>query len=233
MRMLFLITGTLIMFVCNSTNAQQARSALARNVPATSTTSLTAYPRTIPTVGARPASALGTINTGASGQLSGSTIGAITTCATIGVVAVPSTPFNASFADPLTGALSPQPLPGATLPPAYSFGSSTMTGACNPTASATAIIEALGTGVAVTLPGLAITTAPTYGDATVPATGLEVDVGGMSPQIVVPTPVTPSASPCVGNATIPLTVVTDPTSLATSIGASVAGTSTLASTFGC
>ena len=230
MRMSFLMTAAMLVFACNSSNAQQVRSAPTRNAAGTSTTLATVVPNTI----ARPGIALGTISTGTLGQISGSTVGTITTCATTGVAAVPSTPFNASFADPITGALAPQPLPGATLPPAYSFGSSIMTGACNPSASAAAIIEALGASVAVTIPGLATTTAPTYSDATVPATGMEVGVGGMSPEIVVPTPVPPSTSPCVGSTTIPLTVITDPTSLAATIGTAAPTTSSSAfSAFGC
>lgn len=70
-----------------------------------------------------------------------------------------------------------------------------MTGACDPTASATAVIEALGAGTTVTTPGLATITGSTYSDATVPATATEDGGAGLSPLIDIPTPVNPSASP--------------------------------------
>jgi hypothetical protein len=215
MRSLALVAAALVLFGSSSAFAQarSPRNAPAMRMTSPAMTTLTTMPVAIPTVG----TALGAIQpmAGTPATISGSTVGTVTACATTGVAAVPSSLFNASFADPITGALPPQPLPGATVPPAYSFGTSIMTGACNPTASATATIDALGASVAVTIPGLATTTALTYSDATVPATGMEVGVGGMSPEIVVPSPAVASASPCVGNATVPLTVITDPIALAT------------------
>jgi hypothetical protein len=70
-----------------------------------------------------------------------------------------------------------------------------MTGTCDPTASARATIEALGSGVAVSIPGLATTTEATYSDATIPSTATEAGGAGLSPLIIVPTPVIPFASP--------------------------------------
>jgi hypothetical protein len=219
MRSLALITAAMVVLGCNATFAQQMRSTSMRNAPATGMTSTAAVPGipmpgTIPAIGAGLGIAPGTINTGAMGQISGSPIGRITACATTGVAAAPGALFSATTADPLLGTLPPTLLPGATLPAAPPFGPSTMTGACDPTASTQAIIEALGSSVAVTIPGLATTTGIAYSDATVPFTALEAGGSGQSPDIIVPAPLNPSASPCVGNPTIPLTVVTDPATLA-------------------
>jgi hypothetical protein len=234
MRSLVLMTAALVVFGCNTTFAQQTRPMSTRNAPTTGMTSPAAVPGAIPTIGAGLGTALGTINMGTMGQVSGSTIGRITACPTAGPAASPSTPFTATTGDPLLGTLPPAILPGATIPAAPPFGPSTMTGTCDPTASTQAIIEALGSSVAVTLPGLATTTGVPYSDATVPSSALDAGGSGQSPQLLVPTPTNPSASPCVGNTTIPLTVITDPTTLATTSAAVPATTSSgPLSLFGC
>jgi hypothetical protein len=191
MRGLVFITAAMVVAGCNSSFAQQVRS----------------------TVNTRPGIALGTINTGAMGGVTGGRIGSITSCTTPGSTGTPNTLFNATIADPLLGTLPPPVLPGATLPAAPPFGGSTMSGTCDPTASTSTIIEDLGSSVAVTIPGLAAITGPTYLDATMPPTATEAGGTGQSPQIIVPTPAVPSASPCIGTATLPLTVITDPTAL--------------------
>ena len=208
MRSLVLMTAAaMVLFGCSSTFAQVG-STSTRNAPAMRTTSPgmpttspAAVPGTIPTVGANPGTALGTINTGTLGQISGSTIGTITACPTTGTAAAPSTIFNASSADPIYGTLPPQPLPGATVPPASSFGTSIMNGTCDPTAIGRATIEALGSSLAVSIPGLATITGSTYSDATIPSAATEAGGAGLSPLIVVPTPVTPSASPSLATTT--------------------------------
>jgi hypothetical protein len=200
MRSLVFITAAMVVFSGNSSFAQQVRS----------------------TVSTRPGIALGTINTGAMGGITGGRIGSITSCTTPGGTGTPNTLFNATTADPLLGTLPPPILPGATLPAAPPFGGSTMSGTCDPSASTSAIIEDLGSSVAVTIPGLSTITEPTYTDATMPPTATEAGGLGQSPQIIVPTPVVPSASPCVGTATLPLTVITDPTALAMASGSVVA-----------
>lgn len=220
MRNLVVMTAALVLWACSSTLAQQVSPTSARSAPVTGMTLPATVPGTIPTVGAGPASALGSINTGALGQISGSIIGRVTACAT---TAAPSTLFNATTADPISGALPSTPLPGATVPAAPPFGMSTATGACDPTASYQAQIEALGDSTAVSIPGLATITGTTYSDATVPSTATEVGGAGQSPEITVPAPAVPLASPCVGNATIPLTVITDPTTLATTAPPSLFG----------
>ena len=191
MRSLVFITAAMVALGCNSSFAQQVRS----------------------TVSTRPGIALGTINTGAMGGITGGRIGSITSCTTPGATGTPNTLFNATTSDPLLGTLPPPILPGATLPAAPPFGGSTMSGTCDPTASTSAIIEDLGSSVAVTIPGLATIAEPTYTDSTIPPTATEAGGLGQSPQIIVPAPVIPSASPCVGTATLPLTVITDPTAL--------------------
>jgi hypothetical protein len=150
----------------------------------------------IPAAGGNPGAALGAIQTmvGTPASIARNAVGTITDCPLTGAAAS-NTPFNATFADPLTGALPTQPLPGATLPTAYAFGSSIATGNCDPTASTTATLEALGASVSVPLPGPATITGTTYSDATIPPTATEAGSAGLSPLIVVPTPVNPSASP--------------------------------------
>lgn len=199
MRSVALITAVLVLCASSSAFAQIRQPA--RNAPTARTTSpamtspMTA-PGTIPATGGSPGAALGAIQPmiGTSATIARGAIGTVTDCPTTGTAAS-STPFNATFADPLTGALPTQPLPGATLPPAYAFGSSISTGACDPTASATATLEALGASVSVTLPGPATITGSTYSDATIPPTATEAGAAGLSPLIVVPTPINPSASP--------------------------------------
>jgi hypothetical protein len=249
MRGLPLMTAAMVLFGCSSTLAQQLGSIPMR--PATSTrlpdilatlpgmrtnspgmpaTSAMTVPLTPRAAGASPGTALGAIGTtlGTPATVA-ATIGTITACATIGSAAGTGTPFNATFGDPVTGALPPQPLPGATIPPPYSFGPSITTDACNPTVSTTATIEALGSSVAVTLPGLASTTATTYSDATVPSTATEaVGAAGLSPLIVVPTPVIPTASPCAGSM-----MITSPSGLAMTGSTGVAATSGLSSASAC
>jgi hypothetical protein len=234
MRRLVFITAAMVLFGCGSTLAQKVRPTSTRRAPAAGTSLATPPPVSVPgtilTPGASPLGAIPSV-LGTAATTSTGAAGSIATCST-GTATAASSPFSASFADPLTGALPQQILPGATLPTPYAFGTSIMSGSCDPTASANATIEALGTTVAVTLPGLGTTTAPTYGDATIPSAATEAGAAGMSPLIVVPTPAVPSASPCVGNATIPLTVITDPTALMAG-GAAVATTSSPPSLFGC
>ena len=205
MRSLILLTATMVLFSCSSTLAQvgstpsrnapamnaQARSALPRGAPAMNMTSpLGMMPTTIPSVGT-PATALGTIqlNLGALAPTSGGTIGAITTCPATGIAAAtPSTTFDASSAVGPTAMLPPQPSPGATLPGASPFGTSIMTGVCNPTSAAVTSTDALGSSVSAPIPGLATITGPAFSDATIPSTATEVGGGGLSPLIIAPTP---------------------------------------------
>jgi len=199
MRSLALMAAAMLLFGCSSAFAQQVRSTSARNAPAMRMTSPAAVPGTIPTVGASAGTALGStqLNLGALGPTSGSAVGTITTCPTAGIAtAAPSTTFDASSAVGTTGMLSPQPLPGATPLAISSFGTSVMSGTCNPTASAQAAIEASGTATAVSpIPGLATITGPAYSDATIPTAAAEAGGAGLSPLIIVPTPVDPSMSP--------------------------------------
>ena len=193
MRSLVLMTAAMVLFGCSSTLAQQVRSTSTRNAPAIAhditppspampTTSPAGVPGTIPTPGASPERAgHDPVHDGNLGQISGGAMGTITTCPTTGIAAAPSTAFDASSAVAMTGALSPQPLPGATIPPASSFGTSIMTGTCNPTTSAQNTIEALGNASMVApIPGLATITGPTYSDATIPSTATEA--GGSRPR---------------------------------------------------
>jgi hypothetical protein len=246
MRISVLMAAAMVLFGCSPSfgQARLPRNAPTMRMPSPTLTSPTmTYPgMTSPMAapGAIPAPGTGTLGAlqfvpGTPATTSGSTIGGVTTCATTGTApVVASTPFSASFANPLTGALPPPFSPGATIPPAYSFGTSISTGSCNPAASANTVIEALGTTVDVTIPGLGTTTPSTYIDATVPPTSTQSGAAGMSPQIVVPTPVVPSASPCAGSPPVPLTVVTDPTAFAMtgSTGTATTSSSPL-SLFGC
>lgn len=198
MRRVALIAAAVLAFGSGPAFAQVG---ITRNAPAMRAPSLLpmraapAVPGTAPRIGTGSNVALGTIPStlGTSATIAGGAVGSITPCTMSGSAA--TAPFNATFADPITGALPPQPLPGATLPPAYAFGPSTTTGACNPAAATTAIIEALGASVDVTIPGLASTTTQTYTDATIPPTAVESGAAGLSPQLIVPTPVPPSISP--------------------------------------
>jgi hypothetical protein len=171
--------------------------------PGMSTMSTTAVPGTIPT-----GTALGAMNTGTLGQISGTALGTIVTCPTMGATAL-SAIFNASRADPIYGTLPAQPLPGATVPAAPPFGSSTLTGVCDPNASTLAIIGALGGSVDVTTPGLATVTASIYSDATVPSTAMEAGAAGLSPLIIAPWAGVTSSAP---GAMTTTTITTVPTS---------------------
>ena len=215
MRSLTLVTVALVL--CGSSAAFAQTRPPARNAPTMRMTtplmpSPFTAPGTIATTGSNPGAALGAIPPmiGTPATIARGTIGTITACQTSS--AASSTPFNATFADPLSGALPTQPLPGATLPPAYAFGSSVATGACDPSASTTAIIEALGASVQVNLPGPASITASTNSDATNPPTAKHDGAAGLSPIIVVPTPVNPSASPdpAAGGAMFSATTIPSP-----------------------
>jgi hypothetical protein len=179
MRSLIFIATTMVLLGCSLAFAQ-VRSMPPRNAPAMSA---------IPTVG--PSNPLGAIqlNLGALGPIPGSTMGAIITCPTSGTAAaMPSTTLDASNAVGAMGTLSPQLPAGATPPAISSFGTSIMTGACNPTAAALDATEASGNSVASPITGLAIITGPAFSDATIPSTALEAGGAGLSPEIVVPTP---------------------------------------------
>jgi hypothetical protein len=190
MRSLILMTATLLVFGCSSTFAQ-VRSTSPRNAPAINMTSPLGLRATIPSVGASPGTALGTIqlNLGALAPTSGGTLGTITTCPTTGIApAIPSTTLDASNAVGATGLLPPQLPPGATPSAASPFGTSIVTGACNPTAAAVDSTEALGNSVAAPIPGLATITGPAFSDATIPSAATEVGGAGLSPLIIAPTP---------------------------------------------
>jgi len=188
-----------MMLFSGSSAFAQGPSTTTRNSPAMRTTSPAAMPMTspaavpgtIPTAGASPASPLGAIqlNLGSLGPIPGSTMGTIMTCPTTEIaVAAPSATVDASNAVGTTGVLSPQPPPGATPPAISSFGTSIMTGTCNPTASALDATEASGNSVASPIPGLATITGPLFSDATIPSAATEAGGAGLSPEIIVPTP---------------------------------------------
>jgi hypothetical protein len=180
MRSLIFMTTTVVLFGCSLAFAQ-VRSTSPRNAPTIRSA--------IPSVG--PGNALGTIqlNLGALGPIPDSTMGAIITCPTIGTsAAMPSTTLDASNAVATTGTPPPQLPPGATPPAIPSFGTSVMTGVCNPTAAAVDATEASGDSVASPIPGLATITGPAFSDATIPSAATEAGGAGMSPEIVVPTP---------------------------------------------
>jgi hypothetical protein len=179
MRSLIFVTTTMVLLSCSSAFAQ-VRTTSPRNALAMSAN---------PTVG--PGNPLGAIqlNPGALGPIPGGTMGAIMTCPTIGTaVAMPSTTLDASNAVAATGTLPPQLPPGATPPAIPSFGTSVMTGGCNPTAAVQDATEASGDSVASPIPGLATITGPAYSDATIPSAATEAGGTGLSPEIVVPTP---------------------------------------------
>jgi hypothetical protein len=239
MRSLIVMTAALVLFGCSSTLAQQARSTSTRNAPTSGTTSspagATAPPVSVPgTIRTPSTSTLGTIQLvpGTAAALSAGGMGSITTCATTGIGASPpSTAIDPSNAVAMTGAMSSQPLPGATTPN-YSFGTSIMTGACNPATITQNTSEFFNNTAVAPIPGLATITGPTFSDATIPSAATEAGGSGQSPQIIVPTPNVPSASPCVGNTTIAPTVITDPTTLMSS-GTGMAQASSPPSLFGC
>ena len=160
----------------------QVRSTSPRNAPAMSST--------IPGVDPGPRNALGAIqlNLGALGSIPGSTIGTIMICPTTGIAAaMPSTTLDASNAVGATGTLSPQLPPGATPSAISIFGTSIMTGACNPTEATLDATETSG-NVASPIAGLATITGPAFSDATISSAAIEAGGAGLSPEIVVPTP---------------------------------------------
>jgi hypothetical protein len=215
----------MVLFGCDPSFAQggstSTRNAAAMRTRSMPTTSPMAVPGTIPT-----GAALGAINTGTLGQISTRALGTITACPASGTAAALSAIFNASRADPIYGTLPAQPLPGATVPAAPPFGSSTLTGVCDPNASTLAIIGALGGSVDVTTPGLATVTASIYSDATVPSTAVEAGAAGLSPLIIAPWAGVTSSAP---GAMTTTTITTIPTS---SFSASPAATTfTTFSTF--
>ena len=190
MRSLIFMTTTMVLFGYSLAFAQ-VRSMSPRNAPLMNLTSPTGLRSAIPTVGASPGNALGAIqlNLGAPGSIPGSSIGTITTCPTTGIAAaVPSTTLDASNAVGAMGTLSPQLPPGATPSAISSFGTSIMTGACNPAAAALEATEASGNSIASPIPGLATITGPAFSDATIPSAATEAGGAGLSPEIVVPTP---------------------------------------------
>ena len=145
----------------------------------------------IPLVGGNSKNTLGTIqlNLGGLSAIPGGTIGAIVTCPTAGIAAaMPTTTLDASNAIGTTGLLPPQLLPGATPPAIPSFGTSIMTGACDPATAAQDAAESSGNNIAAPIPGLATITGPAFSDATIPTAATEAGAAGMSPEIVVPTP---------------------------------------------
>jgi hypothetical protein len=179
MRRLIFMATTIVLFGCTLAFAQ-VRSTSPRSGPAMSP---------IPTVG--PRNALGAIqlNLGTLGPIPATTIGTIMICPTAGIAAaMPSITLDASNAVGATGALPPQLPPGATPSAIPSFGTSVMTGACNPTAAAVNATEASGNSVATPIPGLATITGPAFSDATIPSAATEAGGAGLSPEIVLPTP---------------------------------------------
>ena len=180
MRSLVFMATTMVLFGCSLAFAQ-VRPTSPRNAPT--------IPGAIPAVG--PGNALGAIqlNLGALGPIPGSTVGTIMICPTTGIAAAsPSTTLDASNAVGTTGMLSPQPPPGATPPAISSFGTSALSGACNPAAALLDATEASGDSAASPIPGLATITGPAFSDATIPSAATEAGGAGMSPEIVIPTP---------------------------------------------
>jgi len=195
MRSLIFITTTILLSGCSLVFAQ-VRPKSPRGAPVMSM-SWPANPRSAnPTGGVGPRNALGAIqlNLGVLSAIPGSTIGTIVTCPTAGIAAaMPSTTLDASNAVGATGILSPQIPPGATPSATSSFGTSIMTGACNPAAAALDASEASGNSVASPIPGLATITGPLFSDATIPSAATEAGGAGLSPEIIVPMPDSPAA----------------------------------------
>jgi len=191
MRSLILLTATMVLFGCSTTFAQ-VRSTSPRNAPAMNMMNMMSplgMPTTVPP--GTPGTALGTIqlNLGALAPTSGGTIGTIMTCPTSGIAAVtPSTSLDASNAVGPTAMLPPQLPPGATTPAASPFGTSIMTGACNPTSAAVDSTDALGSSVSAPIPCLPTIAGPAFSDATIPSAATEVGGPGLSPLVIVPTP---------------------------------------------
>ena len=188
MRSLTLMIATIMLFNASSSFAQVGSTA-PRNASAINMTLPMSTRSVIPPIGATVATPLGAIqfNLGVLGPNSGSPIGTITTCSTTGI-AVPSTTLDASNSVGATGMLPPQLPPGASPSAVSSFGTSVMTGGCNPTAAALEATESLGSSVASPIPGLATITGPAFSDATIPSAATEAGGAGLSPEIVVPTP---------------------------------------------
>jgi hypothetical protein len=239
MPILVFMTIAMIVAGGGSALAQQVRSMAPRNAPPTGMTATPAAPTTPPATGlgairAPGASPLGAIQLrpGTAATISAGAVGSITGCPTVGVSApAPSTAIDPSNAVAMTGALSPQPLPGTTIP-VYPFGTTTMTGGCNPAAIAQSTAEFFNNTAVTPIPGLATVTGTTFSNATIPTAATEAGGNGESPQIIVPTPSVPSASPCAGSTTINPTVITDPTTLMSSSTA-MAMASVPPSLFGC
>jgi hypothetical protein len=238
MRRLVLMAAVMVLFGCSSTLAQQVRSTSTRNAPASGATSSAAgptpppvsVPGTIPTPGTSPLGALQLVP-GTAAAISTGAVGSIAACSTGIGAAAPSGTLDASNAVAMTGAMSTPALPGATIPN-YSFGTSIMTGTCNPATITQNIAEFFNNTAVVPIPGLATITGPTFSDATIPTAATEASGSGQSPQIIVPTPNVPSASPCAANITISPTVITDPTTLMSS-STSMTEASSPPSLFGC
>jgi hypothetical protein len=188
MRSLTLMIATIMLFNTSSSFAQVGSTA-PRNASAINMTLPMSTRSVIPPIGATVATPLGAIqfNLGVLGPNSGSPIGTITTCSTTGV-AVPSTTLDASNSVGATGMLPPQLPPGASPSAVSSFGTSVMTGGCNPTAAALEATESSGSSVASPIPGLATIAGPAFSDATIPSAATEAGGAGLSPEIVVPTP---------------------------------------------
>ena len=149
MRSLVFMTAAMVLFGCGSTFGQTT-STPGRNTqttrmtaPTPALTSPIAVPGTIPTLGAKPGSALGAIQLtpSTSATISAGALGTITTCPVTGINAAPSGIVDASSAVAMTGALATPPLPGATIPPNAYFAPSIMNGTCNPTISAQNLTE--------------------------------------------------------------------------------------------
>ena len=211
MRRVILLTATMVLFGCSPTFAQvgstlprnapamnaQVRSTVPRNAPAMTVmsplgmqTNMMGMPTTVAPVGTL-GTALGTIqlNLGALAPTSGGTIGSIMTCPTSGIAAAaPSTTLDASNAVGPTAMLPPQLPPGATQSAASPFGTSIMTGACNPTSAAVNSTDALGSSVSAPIPGLPTIAGSAFSDATIPSAATEVGGTGLSPLVIVPTP---------------------------------------------
>jgi hypothetical protein len=213
MRSLILITAAVVMFGCDPGFAQPAGSTRIPNAapfgtiapttrsPATSATTPAPAPGTIPMAGA---SALGAIQLGATtpASIAPPAMGTITACAGAGLGVTPSSGIiDASSAVAISGVMATPILPGATVPPNLSFAPSMANGACNPAASAQYLNEFFNNTVIAPIPGLATTTGALYSEATIPTATTEAGASGLSPQIIVPTLLLPTTSPCVTSPT--------------------------------
>ena len=190
MRNAILTATAMVLFGCNLAYAQVG-STSPRGAPLINMTSPAGLGNGIPTVGANPTNALGTIqlNLGTLGPTPGSTIGTIMACPPSVIAApMPSTTFDASNAIGVTGTLSPQLPPGATSSAVSSFGTSSITAVCDPAAAGAVAAESSGMDVTSPIPGLATITGPAFSDATIPSAATEAGAAGLSPEIVVPTP---------------------------------------------